>query len=425
VKLSQPGLAKISLPRSLQEEYNVQAISASTSTRDNIRAIIEANTIDEGPFYIVDLGVLVRKYEQWVELLPRVKPFYAVKCNPHPALIKVLAACGSGFDCASEGEIRQVLSYGVEAERIIMANPCKPPSHIRAARSVGVSMMTFDNADELRKIHRHYPDAELVLRMLPDDSHSVMRFGSKFGAPPSTWASLFQLASELKLKVTGVSFHVGSGCMSAKAFTEALRLARKVFDTAASYGYTLSLLDIGGGFPGGENGGVTFPEIANAMRPTLDALFPPEVTVIGEPGRYFASETHALAVSIYARRHIEPEAHDVPGASADLRYLYYVNDGVYGSFNCIFFDHAHPTPLPLNEPAAHAATFPSNVFGPTCDSLDVIARNTALPELHVGDWLYFESMGAYTTAAASAFNGFKTTSMFYVYSVPDERLLSD
>jgi len=311
-----------------------------------------------------------------------------------------------------------VLSYGIEPERVLMANPCKPASHVVAAKHLGVTRMTFDNADELLKLKKHFPHAELLLRILPDDSHSVMKFGSKFGAPPSTWSALFKLARDLSLRVVGVSFHVGSGCMSPQGFTETLRVARAAFDLGESFGFPLSVLDIGGGFPGSETAGaISFRDIALAVAPLLDQLFPAHVRVIGEPGRYFAAETHTLVTSVYARRYIEPCANEVPDASADLRYLYYVNDGVYGSFNNLYFDHAHPLPELLRVPSPDAELFASNVFGPTCDSLDVILRNHPLPELHVGDWLYWPQMGAYTSASASPFNGFKNKTIFYVATV--------
>jgi len=403
--------------RQLCDEYNVEFVHSSITQRELIKHKIETEQVVEGPFYVFDFGVIVRQYHQWVTLLPRVKPFYAVKCNPEPAIIKALSAMGAGFDCASQGEITQVLSYGVDPERIVLANPCKMQSHIIAAKNLGVTRMTFDNADELLKIKKCYPNSELILRILPDDSHSVMKFGSKFGATPSTWNSLFKLARDLGLKVMGISFHVGSGCMHAKGFTETLKVARAAFDLGESFGFNLTLLDIGGGFPGNDNTAVTFREIAIAMAPVLDELFPPHVQMIGEPGRYFAADTHLLATIIYARRYIEPTANEVPGASADLRYLYYVNDGVYGAFNCVFFDHAHPTPVTLKEHSADVELHQANVFGPTCDSLDVIVRNHPLPELNVGDWLYWPSMGAYTSAAASAFNGFKTKTVFYVFTI--------
>jgi diaminopimelate decarboxylase len=98
----------------------------------------------QDPFYVLDLGLLIELYQGWVQSIPRVKPFYAVKCSPDPALLSTLAALGAGFDCASKAEISQVLALGVSPEKIIFANPCKMHSHIKYAASVGVNIMTFD-----------------------------------------------------------------------------------------------------------------------------------------------------------------------------------------------------------------------------------------------------------------------------------------
>jgi len=396
----------------LFEEYSPELLPVCKPV-DLIRHKLATEQVQEMPFFVFDFGVLLRQYCRWVTLLPRVVPFYAVKCNPDTAIIRFLATLGAGFDCASQPEIEQVLAHGVEPSRIIMANPCKPLSHIVGARALGVHRMTFDNADELIKIRKAFPAAELVLRILPDDSHSVMKFGSKFGAPPSTWHSLFKAARDLMLNVVGISFHVGSGCMSPLGFTETIKVAHAAWVMGESFGFELTLLDIGGGFPGNEEAGISFASIATVVAPLLDELFAPHVQIIGEPGRYFASDVMALATSVYARRFIEPLASEVPGASADLRWLYYVNDGVYGSFNNIFFDHAEPKPV-LVKPAGDLPKSKCNMFGPTCDSMDCILRSYELPELSVGDWLCWPSMGAYTRAAASAFNGFQTKTIFYV-----------
>jgi len=108
-----------------------------------------------------------------------------------------------------------------------------------------------------------------------------------------------------------------------------------------------------------------------------------------------------------------------------------MNDGVYGGFNNIMFDHATCRPRVLRalsgsshpdnrDGTTDGTLYASTVFGPTCDSIDVIARSVLLPELRVGDWLYFENMGAYTSAAASGFNGFSPSEKAYVCSVQPE-----
>lgn len=119
-------------------------------------------------------------------------------------VIRTLAKCGTGFDCASKAEVQLVLDSGVSPNRIIYANPCKQASHIRYATSLDVDVMTFDNLDELYKIKSVAPFSKLVLRILTDDSKSVCRFGVKFGASISMIPILLSTAKELELNVIGI-----------------------------------------------------------------------------------------------------------------------------------------------------------------------------------------------------------------------------
>ncbi|KAJ2493229.1 Ornithine decarboxylase [Coemansia sp. RSA 2050] len=375
----------------------------------------------EDAFFVADLGEVYRQYVQWTKLLPRVQPFFAVKCNPDALVIKLLARLGAGFDCASKGELVQVLSEGVSASNIIYAHPCKPASHLRYAGAQGVELMTFDNADELEKISELHQGAKAVLRILADDSSALCRLGLKFGAEPSSAAALLRTAIRLGVQVVGVSFHVGSGCQSEAAFSDAVERARCVFDQADALGLRLSLLDVGGGFPGrNDAAGLDFNVVARVLSAAVDRHFPQDayahVRIIAEPGRYFVASAFSLAVNVVARRRIEGE-----GKGAES-FMYYVNDGVYGSFNCIVFDHQSPRPRLLHsqgEPidSGAAPLFRSSVWGPTCDSIDcIVPSGLLLPELRIGDWLVFDNMGAYTLCAASRFNGFKLSDIVYVDS---------
>jgi len=384
----------------LLAEFEVETV------HENIHSFMRSKIAEgiEESFYVFNFSALLSQFEQWRRLLPRVEPFYACKCNPHPAIVRTLAALGTGFDCASTAEMAQVLALGVPASKIIFANPCKVVSNIKFAHESGVNRITFDNHDELIKISKHLPDAELVLRILPDDSKSLCKFGSKFGASLSACSELLQTAMNMQLNVVGISFHVGSGCMSASAFGDALHLARQVFDMAEAIGFHLTLLDVGGGFPGTNDHIPSFPEIAAVMTPLLDELFPPEVRVIGEPGRYFAASTMTLATCVHSRRVYTEEN--------EKKFLYYVDEGVYGAFNCIFFDHQHPEPVIMSPEAGEH--YACKIFGPTCDSMDLLTDKLQLPELKVGDWLFWDTMGAYTSASSSQFNGFSTTRTFFI-----------
>ncbi|KAG9013980.1 hypothetical protein FRB93_000361 [Tulasnella sp. JGI-2019a] len=384
----------------------------------------------EKAFFVADLGEVLRQYERWRACLPGVEPFYAVKCNPDPYVLRLLAALGTGFDCASHGEISQVLAIGnVDPSRIIFANPCKATSFIRNATRAGVHKMTFDNTDELYKISRTHPGAELVIRILTDDSKSLCRLGLKFGAPLVTVPALLAKAKELDLNVIGVSFHVGSGCFDSNAFADAVMRARAAFEMGREAGYEFDFLDVGGGFEDGN-----FEMTAGVLAAALDKYFPDRtrLRIIAEPGRFFVSTAFTLAVNIIARRANAalPDQATDEASNDQPRVMYYVNDGVYGSFNCILFDHQVVQPHVLtngrsfspvvpsrdkvNGRPGSVSLEPSSVWGPTCDSIDCVCPLTELPSnLQVGDWLGFENMGAYTICAASQFNGFETSPVTY------------
>eukprot|EP00038_Savillea_parva_P006046 m.161360 g.161360 ORF g.161360 m.161360 type:complete len:450 (-) comp12065_c0_seq1:237-1586(-) len=401
--------------------YNSSASNEIDAARDAARQHLESLVHQrENALVVVDLGTVFRMFKQWNRLLPRVDPFYAVKCNEDALVLETLNALGAGFDCASAAEIARVVGMGVTPDRIIYANPTKQASHVRYAESVGVTRMTFDNHDELIKIGSVYPNAELVVRVLVNDQYSVCKLGTKFGAHPLETRELLEHAKQLGLNVIGVSFHVGSGCQSVKAFSEAVKVARGVFDEGLKVGFNFTLLDIGGGFPGTNNrtqAPVSFAEIAETLTESLDEHFPAEsgVRIIAEPGRYMVCASHTEACCVTSRR-IMPNADDGVGDSELISY--YINDGVYGSFNCTLFDHVEVFPQvlvsnALNDP--NVVTTPATVWGPTCDSMDKVAMCT-LPKLDVGDWLWFEDMGAYTCAAASTFNGFAKPTASYIFS---------
>jgi ornithine decarboxylase len=405
-----PLTQTLRVPADVINKFDVEAVCETVESLIS-KKLVEDTHEKEEAFYFIDLGTVLKKYQQWVQHLPRVKPFYAIKCNPNTAIIKTLATMGVNFDCASKTEIQQILGAGIAANRIIYANPTKMKSHISYAKSSGVDLMTFDNVFELEKIAECYPTSRLLLRIITDDSQSVCKFSTKFGAPLNQTRTILAKAKELNLNVTGISFHVGSGCMSVQSFIAAIQSAHRVFKQAEELGFNFSMLDLGGGWPGTDNDGITFTEIATAIRPVLDSLFGPEINIIAEPGRYFVAESHTLAVNVFAKRTVEDDSE--PGGK---KFLYYVNDGVYQSFNCIFFDHVVPTPLVFS-PGNRTERYKCTIFGPTCDSMDCIGKDILLPELEVGEWLYFKNMGAYTTAAASPFNGFKShPNTYYIQS---------
>jgi len=399
-----------------QYEEDIEYIAKPVPT-DKIVTDLVAKTRSENGFVHVDLGKVVTQAIRWKRALPRVQPFYAVKSCPDKNVVRALHVLGVNFDCASKGEIELALEVGADATQIIYANPSKGPDHIRYAREKDVRLMTFDNLNELEKILSVFPEAELVLRTASNDSMSVMPFGYKFGASYEDALALILACKQLGAKLVGISFHVGSGCYSSIGFIDTLRVAKKLFIEAERVGLSLNLLDIGGGFPGdNESGKFSFEDLADAIRPMIDSLFPDDqVTVIAEPGRFFCTSSTTIAMPVVAKReYMSRRRSEETGELLNVKETqYYVTDGVYGNFNNIMYDHAHPMCKPLKEPPLDAVMNNSTFFGPTCDSLDVLVKCVPFPNLQIGDWVYFPNMGAYTMAAGSTFNGFERLKVHY------------
>ncbi|KAG0161883.1 Mitochondrial 2-oxoadipate and 2-oxoglutarate transporter, partial [Apophysomyces sp. BC1015] len=214
--------------------------------------------------------------------------------------------------------------------------------------------------------------AELVLRILADDSRSLHSLGTKFGAPLSECEELLQAAKDLELNVIGVSFHVGSGCTDESAFVDAVKRSRTVFDMGKSLGFNFSFLDVGGGFPTKDLAVyTTFERSAEVLGPAVDEFFPPEVEIIAEPGRFFVNSAFTLCLNIIGRKVLDANEH---------KYTYFVNDGIHGSFNNIVVNFPVLDPEVLvkkgvflyDRKSSHPV-YPATIWGPTCDSDDRLA----------------------------------------------------
>jgi ornithine decarboxylase len=339
-------------------------------------------------FYVYDLQEVSRLYHLWEEELPDVKPYYAVKCNPDEHLIAHLAALGAGFDCASPAEIDMVLQHTqIDPSQIIYANPQKTLEDIRFAIHHRIRKTTLDSVYEIDKIASIHPEKlQCYIRIYANDPAAQCVLSNKYGATQDEWVPLLERARDQNVSLTGISFHVGSGAKSPKAFEEAIKQATHLHELAKSYGFHLETLDIGGGFTK-----KNFKSVAAILRSKLETS--PFTYFIAEPGRYFAESAATLFTQITGRRD--------RGDHRD----YYLTDSIYGSFNAILYDHMTPTPVPYMPPSA-SKPMTSTLYGATCDGLDTIMKSVLLPELKVGEWIYWPNMGAYTVSGASLFNGF-------------------
>ncbi len=398
-----------SLDNTLLQKYDVKLYGSDYYMYDIINDFLEDNQ-SEKAFYLIDLGEVTKLFANWTNLLPNLKPYYAVKCNPNPVLLDALASLGANFDCASENEIKTIIEITKDPTRIIFANPCKMSSQIRYARANDVDLMTFDCEEELYKIKLYHPYAKLVLRLAVDDSNSICKFNKKFGCRLFQVSDLLVIAKTLKLDVVGFSFHVGSGCSSANSFYDAISECKKACELANELKINIDLIDIGGGFPGVDKS-IKFSDIAQKINDGINDFFGKEIEeksikFIAEPGRYFAERTHTLVLNVIGKKIMVEEG-------GDKNFVYYLNDGAYGSFNCIKNDYQSPVILPFNE--RDGKLYKSQIYGPSCDSIDVIGENVMLPDLAIGESVYIENFGAYTISASSNFNGIEKPINKYIF----------
>lgn len=349
----------------------------------------------DGSFYVYDNEAVQMRFRTWMEKIPRVVPFYAMKCNDEERVLKTLADLGSGFDCASLNEMKRILELGVEPERIIFAHTVKRNSHLKFAAENNVNKVTFDCFEELKKIKATHPGAEAVLRIKYDSPDAVIRLGLKFGCDPESEApALIKQCKELEVNLIGVSFHVGSSSKDFAVFEGALGSVRRVIDVAADFGFDLKFVDIGGGFLGPVN---LLDNYAKSINFGIEKHFSdPSFRIISEPGRFLVDSALHLATPVVLKR-VQPDGH----------IFYYIDEGMFLSFLQKVMNEAELNfkviRKSLSKPTPQGTL--STIWGCSCNSVDKVIGDQMIPEIETGDWFVFLDMGAYTTTTATPFNG--------------------
>jgi ornithine decarboxylase len=319
-----------------------------------------------------------------------------------------MAKHGAGFDCASEREIQEVASIyrGTNTlttlkDNVIYANPCKSLRDVNAAHDFGSPNTVVDSYEEVMKLKQIGWKGGALLRILVEDGGSAMPFSSKFGFSPKAIQDFGRYSYATGVPLRGISFHVGSGCQDPQQYKKASQQALEGLKLLKAQGHDADTLDIGGGFVHDEK---TFEANARAIRSALGStLVEKKVKIIGEPGRFFATDAFDLFVKVIGKK---PALNGKPD-----EYRYTIDESLYGQFSCIPFDQQKPTwmrvPTEFNaRDIAPRKRVKGTLFGRTCDSLDMIATADDMEDLEVGDWLWFPHMGAYTSVTASEFNGF-------------------
>ncbi|ALV29709.1 type III PLP-dependent enzyme [Pannonibacter sp. Q-1] len=374
---------------------------------DRIREFLRQRT-EDGPCVVVDLDVVRSNYEAFARSLPDTSVFYAVKANPAPEILSLLAELGSSFDCASVGEIEMALAAGASADRISYGNTIKKERDIARAFELGVRLYAVDCEAEVEKIVRAAPGVRVFCRILCDGAGAEWPLSRKFGCAPEMAPDVLEAAHRGGLTAYGVSFHVGSQQANLGAWDSALATAAGVFRECATRGIPLKMVNMGGGFPARYLKDVPgVPAYGNAIFQALTDHFGNNLpqTII-EPGRGMVGDAGL----------IEAEVVLISRKSADdtVRWVYLD----IGKFHGLAETMDEAIRYPIRTPKDGDATAPCVLAGPTCDSVDVLYEKTPyeLPvSLSIGDKVLIESCGAYTTTYSTVgFNGFAALASYVI-----------
>ncbi len=345
------------------------------------------------PTLVISRSVLAETYRSMKAALPNVEMFYAAKANSDVAILRALCLEGSSVDVCSYREMQSALLAGFKPSQMIHTHPCKTVQNLLDCYNEGLRWFTYDCIGELEKIAAHTPDVNLILRLAASSSSSLINLSAKFGCDPLDAPQLAAEALSRGMSVRCLSFHVGSQCLDPSDFSRMLKQARVAWDGCVAAGAQLEVLDIGGGFPAPYRASVmTIHEYCSALAAALEEHFGDlPIRIIAEPGRGMVAECMTLVTKVLGR--------SVRGGLP----WYFIDDGVYGSFSGKLFDHADFELVTEN--AEFRPRSRCVVAGPTCDSHDVVSIDQELPELEVGELLLVPTMGAYSNASASGFNG--------------------
>lgn len=355
----------------------------------------------DGPCLVVDLDVVRGNFVSFRKALPDSSIYYAVKANPAPEILRLLAGLGSNFDCASVTEIEMALKAGATSARVSYGNTIKKERDIARAHALGVTLFAVDSHEEVEKVARAAPGARVFCRVLTDGEGAEWPLSRKFGCVPQMAVDVLVYAHQLGLVSHGVSFHVGSQMTKLDAWDAALSDARRVFDKLAQQGIHLKMVNMGGGFPTRYLKDIpTAQAYGQAIHGALRKHFGNNIpeTII-EPGRGMVGNAGAIKAEVVL---VSRKSDDDP-----VRWVFLD----IGKFSGLAETMDEAIRYLIVTPRDGDEMEPCVLAGPTCDSADVLYEKTPYPmpvSLTIGDEVLIEGTGAYTTTySAVAFNGFE------------------
>ena len=382
-------------------------VAPNTVMSSRVRDFL-ANRREDGPCMVLDIEIVRQNYLTFVRALPDSRVFYAVKANPAPEVLELLARLGSSFDCASIGEIEMALAAGATADRISFGNTIKKERDIARAFERGVTLFAVDCDAEVEKIARAAPGSRVFCRILCDGEGAEWPLSKKFGCDADMAPTVLTLAHSLGLVAHGISFHVGSQQGDTSMWDRALGTVATIFRDLAETGIELKMVNLGGGFPTRYLKDVPAVDaygeaIFGALRKHFGNHLPE--TII-EPGRGMVGNAGVIQSEVVL---ISKKS-----ANDNQRWVYLD----IGKFHGLAETMDEAIRYPIRTPRDGDALAPCVLAGPTCDSVDVMYEKTPylLPvSLEIGDKVLIEGTGAYTTTYSTvAFNGFAPLKSYVV-----------
>lgn len=369
------------------------------------------------PFLIIQEKEILNSINLFKKYLPEIEIHYAIKANADTYILELLNELNISFDVASSGEIKLLSKLKIPGHRMILANPVKNFESLKTAINKNVKLYTFDNIYELEKIYNFFKKIKTefipasILRIKTYSKNVQTNLSEKFGANIEEACDLLKYCKDHYLNPSGIAFHVGTQSFDLENYEKGIILALEVYNKCKNkLGLDLNIFDIGGGFPIDSIYGTGITELEPFFE-GFAKLYKKynlyNFKVIAEPGRIISGPAGTLVTTVIGK------------SKRDGKMWLFLNDGVYGSYSGIIYDHALFNYIPL-DPKYHSDKYrkkliPYIIAGPTCDSVDIMQKNIYLPEdIKIGDHIISTDIGAYSIMSATKFNGFRLAKVLYL-----------
>jgi ornithine decarboxylase len=384
----------------MKTKFRIDKFHTGIAAKSTIRKTLEflKNSELEPPFLVIDTAKVKEKVRSIGKKIDNSQVFYAVKANPDIEVLKLINSLGTGFEIASEGELKILAALGVSKDRIISSNPIKTFKFLKMAADYGVSCFAVDSPDEIKKLRDYCPGCDVYVRLAVPNEGSEWPLSKKFAVEISAAEELLLYSKKKGLNPVGITFHVGSQCTNMYNWNSALDKAKILWDNMEKKGIKLSVLNIGGGYPIRYTKNVVdIPTINKNINELIYRKFPRRTRIFIEPGRAVIGDAGIFVSRVIGK-----------ARRADEDWLYIdvgVFNGLMESVGGIKYSY-------IVEGSRQVRKW--TLAGPSCDSFDVIDKDIFLPEPEIGGRVLILSGGAYTISYASEFNGFSIPKTYLI-----------